>query len=341
MNELLTRVVVPHLMKSFTNFLFLLFATSLLAQNQNSNTELFANAVDSLGINLQDSTLLYVNDGSSNTLYYKAIVPNNIAATMVLFPPTGQTAEVVIAQNTNLLNETFKNDVLVIIPSLNYNLYMDGPSLRLLDRVFTHALSNYKLDANKIVFGGFSLGGMNAIRYTEMAHDPKITTTVTPVAVFGVDPPLDFEVLYYNFERTIAKNFSEVAMYEARIYLDKCDKEFMGSPKSAQSTYQKHSMYSRTLADGGNARHLKNVPVRIYSDPDISWHLENRRADFYDINALSQTAFINQLHILGNEKAEYVNRLGKGYRPDGRRHPHSWSLVEPVDAVKWILECVQ
>jgi len=31
----------------------------------------------------------------------------------------------------------------------------------------------------------------------------------------------------------------------------------------------------------------------------------------------------------------------KGYRLDGRRHPHSWSIVEPVDCINWILECLK
>ncbi len=51
-------------------------------------------------------------------------------------------------------------------------------------------------------------------------------------------------------------------------------------------------------------------------------------------------AVINQLHLLGNEQAEYINALGKGYRMDGRRHPHSWSIVDAEDCVDWLLGCM-
>jgi hypothetical protein len=59
------------------------------------------------------------------------------------------------------------------------------------------------------------------------------------------------------------------------------------------------------------------------------------------MNALDGAAMINRLHIDGNERAEFVNALGKGYRPDGTRHPHSWSLAAPEECVDWVLECLR
>lgn len=58
------------------------------------------------------------------------------------------------------------------------------------------------------------------------------------------------------------------------------------------------------------------------------------------MNALDQTAMINELHQEGNDRAEFINALGKGYRPNGMRHPHSWSLVEPIDCINWIMKCI-
>jgi hypothetical protein len=100
-------------------------------------------------------------------------------------------------------------------------------------------------------------------------------------------------------------------------------------------------MYSRNQLEGGNARYLKNVPVRIYSDPDIDWQMKNRHVDYYDMNALDQAAMINELNLMGNNEAEFINALGKGYRLNGMRHPHSWSLVEPEDCINWIMKHLQ
>ena len=77
------------------------------------------------------------------------------------------------------------------------------------------------------------------------------------------------------------------------------------------------------------------------SDPDIDWQLTNRRVDFYDMNAVDGAAIINRLHLDGNEQAEFVNALGKGYRPDGTRHPHSWSLAKPEECLQWIQRCLR
>jgi len=184
--------------------------------------------------------------------------------------------------------------------------------------------------------GGFSLGGMNAIRYTELSREDSTLTEIQPIAVYGIDPPLNWTRLYYSFQRTEELNFSEGAVQEATTYLNKLHTEFGGSPAEVSTVYIKHSVYSRNKKNGGNAKFLIDIPIRIYSDPDINWHLKERQTDLYDINAIDQTAMINQLHILGNEKAEFVNALGKGYRLNGMRHPHSWSIAEPNELMTWI-----
>ena len=58
------------------------------------------------------------------------------------------------------------------------------------------------------------------------------------------------------------------------------------------------------------------------------------------MNALDQSAMINFLHRAGNEKAEFINAYKKGYRLDGTRHPHSWSIVDAVDCINWIKDII-
>jgi hypothetical protein len=46
---------------------------------------------------------------------------------------------------------------------------------------------------------------------------------------------------------------------------------------------------------------------------------------------------INELQRLGNSKAVLVTTTGKGYRqPNNIRHPHSWSIADPEQTVKWL-----
>jgi hypothetical protein len=49
----------------------------------------------------------------------------------------------------------------------------------------------------------------------------------------------------------------------------------------------------------------------------------------------------NFLMQSGNTKAEFIPAIGKGFRVDGTRHPHSWSIVEPTDCIKWLLELIK
>lgn len=60
----------------------------------------------------------------------------------------------------------------------------------------------------------------------------------------------------------------------------------------------------------------------------------------YGMNAPDQSAMILLLNDMGNQKAEFINASGKGYRIEGNRHPHSWSIAEPGDCMTWILDCL-
>ncbi|WP_347925095.1 hypothetical protein [Pontimicrobium sp. SW4] len=328
-------------MKILTNILILLISVSVFGQTTSEIklNEAVSKNLEKNTIDIVDKTYLYINDGTSNELFYYAIKPKGkIEGTLILLPPTAQSTEDVINNNIKLSEIAFEKGILVIIPSINYNLYLDKITMTFLNTTFKKAISKYKAPNDKIIIGGFSLGGMNAIRYIELSKENPALTSIHPIAVYGIDPPLDWTRIYYSFQRTKELGFSEVAVNEATDYLDKLDKQFGGSPEKAPNTYIQHSMYSKTEKNGGNAKFLIDSPIRIYSDPDIDWHLRERQTDFYDINALDQTAMINELRILGNENAEFINALGKGYRLNGMRHPHSWSIAEPNELMEWIVD---
>ena len=48
---------------------------------------------------------------------------------------------------------------------------------------------------------------------------------------------------------------------------------------------------------------------------------------------------INELNRLGNQNAELITTQNKGYRkPDNRRHPHSWNIVDHEELTQWLLD---
>ena len=111
-----------------------------------------------------------------------------------------------------------------------------------------------------------------------------------------------------------------------------------GTPEEVSDQYRYYSCYSHKDSLGGNTRFLAKMPVRIYADVDPVWWMENRGLHMYFLNALDQTAMIQLLNDLGNNRAEFINAFQKGYRLEGNRHPHSWSIVDPYECLKWINE---
>ena len=75
----------------------------------------------------------------------------------------------------------------------------------------------------------------------------------------------------------------------------------------------------------------------IISEPDIQWWLSQRGYDYSYINITDQAAMINELQRLGNRKAILITTHDKGFREPGHiRHPHSWSIADPEQTVKWL-----
>jgi hypothetical protein len=329
-------------MNYFRSFAVGLFLICIACAKTPPSFDTISSQIQRIVLPLEDKSFLYINDEQSDELFYSVLSPTElIKGTLVLLPPAGQAVEQVIEENTELLQKASKENLLVVIPSINFNLVVDEVAIRFLNSVFDDLLTRFKVPEDKFVIGGFSLGGINAIRYTEYSQASPDTARIHPVAVFGVDPPLDLARLYGSFEHTIKKNFSEVAMQEARVYLQKMNARFGGSPEEQAAVYIQYSAYSKNAPQGGNSKYLKETPIRIYADLDTDWYLNERQVDLYDVNALDQTAMINKLNQMGNNNAEFINALGKGYRANGSRHPHSWSLIDPQDFIDWVLGCFE
>ena len=326
-------------------FTILIYLTSLTIFGQSATVlnlkEQYVKRLEKNSLGIVDRMGIYVGDSVSKTLFYYALVPkNNIKGVLIILPSSGEPLESVINNNVKLTELACDSNILTILPSVNIHICLDTIVLYFLNATFSDVMKKYKVPKDKFIIGGLSLGGMLALRYTEQAYDNN-KTVIIPKAVFGADPPVDLANLYYQFQREVDRNFSQVGVQEAKFYLKEMNRMFGGSPEQYPENYIRYSMYSRTEKDGGNTKFLKNIPVQIYSDPDIDWQMKNKHRDYYDMNAPDQTAMILQLNLMGNDKAEFINALGKGYRLGGIRHPHSWSIIEPTGFITWIMKCLE
>lgn len=197
---------------------------------------------------------------------------------------------------------------------------------------------------DNLFVGGFSLGGFTAVRLAEMAVEQQDTFMV-PNAVFAIDPPLDHLALRNYCLRELNRvcaneEANRLGKGEAHWILNYYQEHF-GPLEQDSSTYINQSCFTTRYANGGNAKSLDDVPVRLIHEIDIMWLIEERCRDLRDANVMVGSQFIRYLRDIGNQDAMITLTTNKGYRSDGRRHPHSWSIADPVETLDWLMRYVE
>jgi hypothetical protein len=289
----------------------------------------------------QKIEVVYLNGEDKTSNFYHIIYPTKIPAKsfMVLIPGFGETPQQVL-QQTDLPLYAAQQGVLTIIPTFKTGITsfgIDDATQQSLKEILQHVIKNQTLASKRFYIGGFSIGGSCAVKFTEMAY--KENYEHKPLAVFAIDPPLDFERLYNSFKRNVRLSVNSVPSQEAVYMIDRIKKEMGSVPEESKKIYQQNSPYSFSDTTQAALKHLVTVPIKLFTEPDVDWWLKERGADFSNMNALDASAMINELQRLGNKKAILVTTSLQGFRkPDHRRHPHSWSIVDPPSLVKWLSE---
>jgi dienelactone hydrolase len=205
-----------------------------------------------------------------------------------------------------------------------------------LDSMVAEVLQRYGIPRERVAVGGFSAGGTGAVRYAQHCARDRCRGASRVAAVFAVDPPLDWERVYRTSDLIVRRNAPRSNIEEERRLVNTIRRAMGGTPDQRRSAYLRHSPVIASSADGGNARHLASTAVRIYTEPDVHWWMQERNLDFHGMNSVDHAALINLLRVRGNTRAELITTTGKGFRPDGRRHPHSWSIVDEEELIRWL-----
>ncbi len=269
--------------------------------------------------------------------YYLAVRPEgNIQGVLLLLPGFGQRSESVF-EDTNFHQVAADKHLLTVAFAGRTKLTADSTMRAKLDAVLGDLVKSTGLGKDKFILGGFSAGGVIALRYTELCHQFPESAPVQPVGVFLADAPVDLFHSWKLQEENLANNRSELAVGEAK-WIARYYREYYGAtPGEDPEVFIPLSPFSIDTTYGTNERFLRDVAVRSYHDIDVAWRLVNRnQAATYD-NFVGASELINRLLLLGNERAEFIQTFRTGYRPNGNRHPHSWSIVEEGECVDWVL----
>ena len=282
----------------------------------------------------------YLNLKDSSTNMYIAVIPEGtpIIAFMFLLDGFGASPTNVLAQ-TEIPKYAASQGILTILPILETGpLYFgaDSVSQLSLNNQIETVITKYHLQGKDFYLGGFSIGGSCAVKYAELAVKNNYQTK--PKAIFAIDPPLDWERFYNSAKRVVKLSIPVQVNGEVTYLIDKIEKEMKGTPETALKNFYNISPYSFSDTLQSAVKRLIKTPVMIISEPDIQWWLSQRGYDYSYMNIIDQAAMINELQRLGNEKAILITTIDKGYRkPDNRRHPHSWSIADPVETIQWLL----
>lgn len=283
----------------------------------------------------QEVERVYRTSDSTQNFYLALVPKTSIKGLLVILPGFGGGPKDVL-QETDLPAKARTNGYLVVIPYLALQTNCsDSISQNRLATLIPEVIKKYKVSNNNFIIGGHSIGGNGALLYAENAFRTNNEKLIKPDLVFGVDPPLDMKRLWESFRYIKKVNFSNTAVNEADYFIKRLEAELGGTPFEQSNAYEKISSFYRDAQGGGNAKFLKSIPVRLYCDPDINWYIENRRTPIEHTNLADLTACIIQLKLLGNDDAELITNIGKGYFPNGKRHPHAFSQLDSDEFIIW------
>ncbi|WNJ20041.1 hypothetical protein [Pontibacter sp. G13] len=187
----------------------------------------------------------------------------------------------------------------------------------------------------RVFFGGFSSGGNMAL----LLADDWAESGMPLSGVFAVDSPIDHEKLYERSQVVVAELPEDSPAFpEAQMIIAISEQRF-GQFPDVFDGLKSHSPFLRKTANTDQLSNLHNASIRLYTEPDTIWWQEHRAASYEDLNAYSfrELRRVYQ-EIYPNSDISLIQTEGKGFRPDGSRHPHSWSIVDQSALVDWMLE---
>jgi len=283
---------------------------------------------------------VYLNAKDSTTNMYIAVAPENeqVKSFMVLLDGFGNSPQDVLFQ-TDIPKYASQQGILTIIPLLKTGpkyFGSDTASQQSLKEIINLVVEKYQLLGKDLYIGGFSIGGTCAVKYSELSIQNNYP--IIPKAVFAIDPPLDWERYYNGAKRVVRLSNSAKVNGEVFYMINRIENEMKGTPKTALKNFYAHSPYSFSDTTQKAIKYLIKTPIMIISEPDIQWWLKERGYDYTYNNITDHAAMINELQRLGNNNAILVTTTDKGYRkPNNMRHPHSWSIADPVQLTNWLL----
>lgn len=276
-----------------------------------------------------------MNKNLIETENYNLYKPNNTEAVLLLF---GGFPEDAAAIENEFPITDLANDRNVAVAYLNFNrkLWLEEDEKAELALSIQELFTSNDLPTDKIYFGGLSSGGSIALLISNfLSHNSEFN--LNPAGVFVVDSPIDLAALYRIADANIKRKFSEASVGESSFIFNYFNDQ-LGNPDDKIAPYEKYSAFTYETQNFQNLKDLKNTKIRFYTEPDKAWWKENMGVEYEQMNAFHIKRLSDFLISKDYDKVEFIATEDKGYREDGTKNPHSWSIIDKEKLLQWIIE---
>ncbi len=264
---------------------------------------------------------------------YELLLPKTAQTGVVLlFPGFPETPDIV-KQEFKIIAPAMRAGVAVALMKFNRRLWLEDDEKEELAAVINRMFVENKLDRDNVHIGGFSSGGVVSLLLSN--YLVASGSSVLPQGTFVIDSPVDLLGLYENSQRNIERNFSPVSVQESRMIVSILESAF-GSPEDSIAAYEAHAVYTHQTRHTENLSHLKDVKLRFYTEPDVVWWKQNRQNKYEEMNAYFIKHLADELRKEFGNNVAYIPTENRGYRSNGDRHPHSWSIVDVDELIRWV-----
>lgn len=277
---------------------------------------------------------VYLADPMPDAPFYLERIPENPKGLIVVLPAGGENPDSVAA-HLLMDEEGARHGWAVIYPSINWGCFHPEASVALLDVCIANCLSRHSIPSDQVAIGGLSNGGAIALEYG-IRSEEEGATEVRPRMLFVLDTMLDYARAFRYTEGELKFNPNGIGAGEAAFIQGELLAINGGPPDLVPAAYDSTSIYSPRLDDGGRCKALMGIPLRMFSDMDLEWLFNERQRDLYDWNGTDLIAMANTLKRNGHQDVYMHVSQGRGERPDGTRHPHSWNIMWHGEVVGWL-----
>lgn len=265
--------------------------------------------------------------------HYELKKSENQKAVLVLFPCFPCDIEHTKTE-AGFLKDIEKDGITTLLLDYNQKLFLTEAEKKEYSKTLHSILDQHNVDKKNVFIGGFSGGGN--IAFLLSGYLLKNNNSVQPKGMFVIDSPIDLEQLYYNAQKDISANIDADAAEEGKFLVELFEKE-LGKPSENQGKYKTASPYLISSNSIENIQYVKGIKTRFYCEPDLEWQQQNKGRKWEDLNAFVLKKANESLLNLGSQKSEYIETKNRGIRANGKKHPHSWNLVERGELVRWML----